>query len=1113
MFKPSTRLFPRSGVFLILCLVLLSWLAYDGTAASAATPQQDAAARPAAQGEAEWTLMLYQDADDEILERDIMIDFNEAERVGSTDQVNIVAQVDRYVGAFDGMGDWTSTKRFYLTQDDNLDEIGSEELADLGEVNMADGQTLVDFITWAVANFPARKYALIMSDHGAGWPGGFGDPDPGGLGVDDVLLAQNFGDQLYLMEIDRSLEAARAQAGIDQFEFVGFDACLMAQLEVFNALVPHARYSVASQETEPALGWAYTSFLTELANNPGMDGAELGQHIVNSYIDQDQRIVDDAARQAFVAEAYGFEGQVTPQEVAEASGTDITLTAVNLAGIPAVNAALDKLAASLVNIDPGVVAEARAYAQAFTTIFGDEMPSPYIDLANFAQLAAELSGDAQVGAAVDELNAALGQAIVAEKNGPERPGASGVAIHFPTSELFSLGDNFGYTQVASRFAAETKWDEFLNFHYIGTQGELVAAGPEAEPVAAPVDLEEEYGGLVTSEEQLNQAQQQAASVKPLQMAPLTLSAEVAAIGQAVNLTTEVSGDRLAYIYTFIGRILPNEEVLLIEDQDYIFADQNNEVDGVVYPVWPEDSVSVDYVWEPYIYAISDGTTSVRALLSPDTYDAESPTYSTDGIYTFAGSGEQRAAILYFRDGELTEVFGFTGADVSGGGSPREITPRPGDQFTVLEQGFNLSETADSEDFSREGGTLTFGAEPFFVEDIPAPAGSYILGFIAEDVDGQTQEQYEGLFVENDEASAVEGFRPYANEELGFALLYPEAWLDPEEDLEGGRVTFSSADDSAFAIIYKESYPDAAGTQEANEQAIQSNVDFLNQLDGLENLQYVGETTDIIVGAFDGRELDFTYEQDGQPQSGFIVVTTPTPDVTYSILMVAADADLDNAVTNFNTMLENFDILISGVSKEEVGAAPPAFVESAVDDFTDPASGLVDAQEARDWGRGYYASDIEQYVMELNPYAGPIYDYYEGVTLDDNFILQVTTGYEGTQNNGYGLIFRQSENGYYAFSISGDGFYTVERVDAEEASTLIDWTASELIDQNELGANVLTVVGQGDTYNIYINGQQVNTFTDATHSGGVPGIIANNFDEENPVTFYYDDLTVGTPATE
>ena len=794
----------------------------EATTTEAAAPP----AQPAAQGEAEWTIMLYQDADDEILERDIMIDFNEAERVGSSSDVQIVAQVDRYGGAFDGMGDWTSTKRFYITQDDNLDEISSEELADLGEVNMADGQSLVDFITWAATNFPARKYALIMSDHGAGWPGGFGDPDPGGLGADDVFLVQSFGDQLWLMEIDQALEQARAQAGIDQFEFVGFDACLMAQLEVFNALAPHARYTVASQEVEPALGWAYTSFLSELINSPTMDGAELGQHIVNSYIEQDQRIVDDTARQAFVSEAYGYEGQTTSQEVAEASGKDITLTAVNLAAIPAVNAALDNLAASLVNIDPAITAEARAYTQAFTTIFDSELPSPYIDLGHFAQLAVELSGDPQVSAASAELNEAFSQAIVAEKNGPERPGATGIALYFPTSELFGIGDNFGYTTVAGNFAAESKWDEFLNFHYIGTGSELVATSPDSEPTEAPVDLEQ-YGGFVTSEEQLNQVQQDAASVKPLQVAPLTLSAEIASIGQAVNLTTEISGDRLAYIYTFIGRILPEEELLVIEDRDFLFAEENNEVDGVVYPVWPEGSVSVDYDWEPYIYAINDGTNSVRALLNPDTYDVETPTYSVDGIYTFADSGEQRWAILYFRDGELTEVYGFTGEDAAnGGGAPHEITPQPGDQFTVLEQGFNLSEQAESEDFSREGGTLIFGDQPFFVEEIPAPSGSYILGFIAEDVNGQTQEQYEGLFVENEKSSAVEGFVPYANLDLGFALLYPETWLEPEEDIANGKVTFSSADSSALAVIYKESYPDAASTQEANEQAIQSNVDFL-----------------------------------------------------------------------------------------------------------------------------------------------------------------------------------------------------------------------------------------------------------------------------------------------
>jgi hypothetical protein len=72
-----------------------------------------------------WLVMLYQDADDEILEKDIYIDLNEAERVGSSENVHIVTQIDRYRGGFTGDGDWTTTRRYYATRDDDLNRIGS----------------------------------------------------------------------------------------------------------------------------------------------------------------------------------------------------------------------------------------------------------------------------------------------------------------------------------------------------------------------------------------------------------------------------------------------------------------------------------------------------------------------------------------------------------------------------------------------------------------------------------------------------------------------------------------------------------------------------------------------------------------------------------------------------------------------------------------------------------------------------------------------------------------------------------------------------------------------------------------------------------------------------
>ncbi len=1028
---------------------------------------------PSAPAEAEWLVMFYFDADDNVLERDILMDLNEAERVGSTDQVHLVAQVDRFAGAFEGMGDWTTTKRFYLTQDNDLNEIGSQVLADLGELNMADGDTLVDFITWAVTTYPAHKHMLVMSDHGSGWPGGYSDPDPGGRGDHDLLLAEYMDDNLWLLEIDAALGAALSQTGLDKLELVGFDACLMSQLEVYTALAPHARYAVASEELEPGLGWAYTGFLSQLVADPAMDGAGLSQAIVNAYIDMDQRIVDDQARQEFLAER-DIQENIDPALIAAGMFYDVTLAAIDLQAIPALAAALDELALRLADIDQQVVAEARAYAQSFENVFDSNVPSPYIDLGHFTLWLRDQSGDPAVAAAADQLLAALDQAVLAERHGEGRPGATGIAFHFPTRELYEFGDNLGYAAVADRFARDHQWDDFLHTHFTG-------------------ERREGFGE---------------ASAKPIQMQPIQLSSEIAAPDQPVNMQTEVSGDRLGFLYSFIGRVLPEEEVLIVEDIDYLFSDETQTIGGVPYPVWSPEGVTIDFDWEPIIYAINDGATSVRALLEPDTY-GDVPTYATEGTYVFADGSEPMYAKLFFREGELVQVFGYTGQDDTG--APHEITPQAGDQFVVWEQGINLAKDATEDEFSRDGGVLTFGDDTFWVETIPAPSGSYIVGFIAEDLDGEVYSAFEALFVENAESSLVEGFTPYSSQDLGIAVLYPETWTI-EEAIEEATVTFYADYGVTFAMIVRDSYPDATSAQEANELGIQDAINSFYEAGDLQNVQFVTEIEDFTLGGFDARTIDFTFELDGELFYGSVIVATPVPETTFAFLILALDADYEYALDHFNPMLQSFDILISGVSKEQYGPPPPEFAEVlGYDDYSDPTSGLE--QVSDEWGNSYYA-DYEEYVFEMNPYAGPIYDYYLDWVLPEVFMIDVYAGYDGAANNGYGVVFQLSEGGYfYAFRISGDGFYAVERADGEELTTLIDWTATDLIDQTPLAWNRITVEGWGDTYFLYINGLMVDSFVDSSYSGGTFGVIVDNFDEENPAIFYFDDYVVGTPVTE
>lgn len=1096
-------------------------------------------------GEAEWLIMLYSDADDNVLEQDMMIDLQEAELVGSTDQVTIVAQVDRFEGSYDGMGDWTNAKRLLITQDDDMGSFGSEELEDLGEVNMADGETLLDFIEWAVTNFPARKRMLILSDHGAGWPGGFSDPDPGGSGADAIVLADAFGDNLWLMELDRVLDQVRANLGLDYFDVIGFDACLMSQLEVYTALAPHALYSVASEEVEPGLGWAYAAFLGQLVANPEMGGDELVQGIVATYIDEDMRLEDPE-----------YAGNLTRRQAAAAISPDVTLTAVDLTYIAPLNAALDTFVATLQTMDQNAVAEARAYAQAYESIFGDDLPSPYIDLGHFSQLIQSSTDDPAVLAAGQELDTARQAAIIAEKHGAQRPGSTGIAIHFPVREMYALQDNLGYTDVAARFTLATQWDEFLAFHAGDTPGEsfarpmpplaatLQALLPELDPeyiqvlmdeIAAMMEqglseeeiaqtLIDEYElpedvvtaladeGLLGVEPEAAAPAINSAERKPLQVAPIRLSAEVAYPDAPVTVETEISGERVGFVYSFIGRFLPEDDVLIVEDQDFLFADQDTTVGGVTYPQWPDDSFTVAFDWAPVVYAISDGTTSIRTLFAPESY-GEQPTYAVEGIYTFADGSPDRYARLFFRDGILARVFGFVGTENDGTGAPREISPQPGDQFTVLAQGYNLAADAADEFYSAESGTLTFGEEPFFIEETPAPSGNYVVGVIAEDLDGNQVEAYEGLFAVSDDGVTEEGFVPLVAEDLGFALLYPQSWTPVEEQGDTGLVALTTADAAAQMIVAVYSYPDAADDAEANLTALDDVLAELVNEGGLENVAAAGDPVDYLLGSYDALLLDFSFESDGVAYAGEVVASTPTPDVTYVVYFVAPAADVEALLPDLDAVLFNFDILLSGIDRSEPGAPQPEFAEVIFgDDYSDPAGGLYDDEIAQAWGQGNYDLETEQYVYAMNPASGAIYDYYVDLLLPDAFMLQASAQSAGTVDTGYGLIFQvQDDNHFYAFRVSGDGYFLIEKADGESLETLVDWTVADSLDLTEEAVNTLAVVGAGGVYGLYVNGVQVGEFADDSYGAGSAGYIVEDYDATAPAIFVFDDFMAGAPA--
>jgi len=159
----------------------------------------------------------------------------------------------------------SSTNQIWQVRDGQLFNVQQ----DLGSVPMTDPATLTGYIQYCVKNYPASRYELILWDHGGGSVSGYG--------YDEKFASSG---SMTLAGLDTALKAAGVK-----FDFIGFDACLMATAETGLTMAQYADYLIASEETEPGVGWYYTDWLTAFGAEPSMPTVQIGQKIVDSFVD------------------------------------------------------------------------------------------------------------------------------------------------------------------------------------------------------------------------------------------------------------------------------------------------------------------------------------------------------------------------------------------------------------------------------------------------------------------------------------------------------------------------------------------------------------------------------------------------------------------------------------------------------------------------------------------------------------------------------------------------------------------------------------------------------------------------------------------------------------
>jgi hypothetical protein len=139
----------------------------NGGKAATLEESQKAQGRAAATP-AQWTVLAYLAGDND-LEGVLLDDLKEMERVGSRPgTVEILAQLDRAPGGDATGGDWSGTRRYYVTRSATPARLGSKLLADLGDANTGDPALLEDFLSFGTRRFPARATMLVLSNHGSG---------------------------------------------------------------------------------------------------------------------------------------------------------------------------------------------------------------------------------------------------------------------------------------------------------------------------------------------------------------------------------------------------------------------------------------------------------------------------------------------------------------------------------------------------------------------------------------------------------------------------------------------------------------------------------------------------------------------------------------------------------------------------------------------------------------------------------------------------------------------------------------------------------------------------------------------------------------------------------
>ena len=219
-----------------------------------------------------WTVMVYMVADtSDSFYRDAMANITAMTNARFDDQVKVVVHAD-------APSPWV-TKCWEVTGTTETRKGEAKEVESGNDPRIRCGhKCLLNFVNQYLNDrtYKAENYLLVLWGHGEGidWREKVLGKRPDGEA--GKRFAPGSAGVMEIRELGNALKGMHLREDIKDNVVLGFDACLMGMVEVYDEIQPYVGWAVAANDEIPDTGWPYTNILNQLEDDaPGKLAAKI----------------------------------------------------------------------------------------------------------------------------------------------------------------------------------------------------------------------------------------------------------------------------------------------------------------------------------------------------------------------------------------------------------------------------------------------------------------------------------------------------------------------------------------------------------------------------------------------------------------------------------------------------------------------------------------------------------------------------------------------------------------------------------------------------------------------------------------------------------------------